>query len=103
MVSARPADLAIAGTASITVSNPEPGGGLSNARDFTITGPLLSIRSIVNAASMLGGPVAPEEIVTLFGSGLGPPALTRNQVSAGGLLETSLAGTRSSSTVSWRR
>jgi len=29
-------DIAVAGTASVTVFNPAPGGGISNARTFTI-------------------------------------------------------------------
>jgi hypothetical protein len=34
------ADLANTGTASVTVANPAPGGGASNAQTFTITGPV---------------------------------------------------------------
>ena len=41
-------------------------------------GPSVSTDGVVNAASGLGGPVAPGEFVTIYGSGLGPttPAVT---------------------------
>ena len=45
-----------------------------------------TITAVVNAASYSNGPVAPGEIVTLFGSGLGPARLTT------GNLGTSLGG-----------
>ncbi len=34
--------------------------------------PLPPIKSVVNAASFIGGPVSPGELVTIFGSGIGP-------------------------------
>ena len=36
------ADIAAAGNAAVTVFNPGPGGGLSNARTFTVTDPVLN-------------------------------------------------------------
>ena len=36
------------------------------------TAPLPPIKAVVNAASFLGGPVSPGEMVTIFGSGIGP-------------------------------
>jgi uncharacterized protein (TIGR03437 family) len=36
------------------------------------TAPLPPIKSVVNAASYVGGPVSPGELVTMFGSGIGP-------------------------------
>lgn len=50
--------------------------------------------AVVNAASFLYGPLAPGEIVTVFGSNLGPPEITVSQPSQGGFLPTTLAGTR---------
>ena len=41
------------------------------------TGPAPFVGSVINAASNLAGPVAPGEIVTLYGSALGPPILER--------------------------
>ncbi len=52
-----------------------------------------SITSIANAASNLTGAVAPGEIVTISGSGLGPPQLVTEQVDGNGLVTTSLSGT----------
>jgi uncharacterized protein (TIGR03437 family) len=53
-----------------------------------------ALTAVVNAASFLAGPVAPGEIVTVFGSRLGPRDLTRARLNAAGLVDTSLAGTR---------
>ena len=49
---------------------------------------------VVNAASYVGGGVAPGEMVTLFGSGLGPPDLVSLSLTDGRTLATTLAGTR---------
>jgi len=37
--------------------------------------PVSSAAGVANAASFLGGPVAPGEIITIFGTGIGPAAL----------------------------
>jgi len=49
---------------------------------------------VLNAASTLGGGVAPGEIVTVLGSGIGPSTLARLQVTSDGRIPTSLAGAR---------
>jgi uncharacterized protein (TIGR03437 family) len=49
---------------------------------------------IVNAASYQGGAVAPGEVVTIFGQGMGPSLLQGLQVSSPGFLDNSLVGTR---------
>ena len=67
--------LASAGTVAITVSNPGTGGGDSSPATFTVTAPGPKINALVNAASFLGGKVAPGEMVVLFGRSLGPPTL----------------------------
>jgi uncharacterized protein (TIGR03437 family) len=54
-----------------------------------ISGPV-----IVNAGSYVGGAVAPGEIVTIFGSGMGPASLVTLQLDSRGLVSTSLGGTR---------
>jgi uncharacterized protein (TIGR03437 family) len=56
--------------------------------------PVLSPGAITNAASFATGPLSPGEIVTLFGSGMGPPALMTATVNAFGLVDAALAGTR---------
>ena len=54
----------------------------------------LSIGAVTNAASSVSGPVAPGEVVVLYGSGLGPARLTPYQLDpTSGLVSTSLAGT----------
>jgi uncharacterized protein (TIGR03437 family) len=49
---------------------------------------------IVNAASFLWTPLAPGELVTIFGQGLGPSTLQLNQTSSPGFYDNFLAGTR---------
>ena len=55
--------------------------------------PAISPGGVVNAASYQGGPVAPFEIVNIFGAGLGPPQLVTATVPQAGTLPTNLAGT----------
>lgn len=43
--------------------------------------PTSSAAGVVNAASELGGPVAPGEIVAIYGNGIGPAALSNFQIS----------------------
>jgi uncharacterized protein (TIGR03437 family) len=49
---------------------------------------------VVNAASYAGGGVAPGEIVTIFGQGMGPAEPTRLRLGEDGRLATTLADTR---------
>ncbi len=49
---------------------------------------------VLNAASYLGGGVAPGQIVTIFGSAMGPSQLTPHRVTGPGRLPTELAETR---------
>ena len=44
-------DIAVAGTAAITIFNPVPGGGASNSLAFTITGPTIATISPTSAAT----------------------------------------------------
>jgi uncharacterized protein (TIGR03437 family) len=53
----------------------------------------VKVNAVVNAASSQNGPVAPGEIVTLYGSGLGPSQLQTYQLDANGRLAKTLAGT----------
>lgn len=48
-------DIAAGGTASVTVSNPTPGGGASNALTFTIENPVPTITSLQPASATHGG------------------------------------------------
>ncbi len=84
-------DIALAGTAQITVFNPPPGGGASNPMMLPIAeiaGPVITSAGLVNGASF--GRVAPAvgSIASLFGSNL-----ASSTVKAGSLpLPTTLGG-----------
>jgi hypothetical protein len=77
---------------------PSGGGGflakLETAAAVIGVGPRIVPDCIVNAASYVGGGVAPGEIVTLFGSGIGPPDLVSLSRTSDRTLATTLAGTR---------
>lgn len=49
---------------------------------------------IVNAASMLSGPVVAGEIVSIFGIGLGPIAAAQGTLNSSGVLAAEISGTR---------
>ena len=66
----------------------------SNAAVFATTGPRIFPNCVVNAASYLGGGVAPREIVTIFGAGIGPSEPVPLDVNPDGKLATAIAGTR---------
>jgi uncharacterized protein (TIGR03437 family) len=66
-------DLATAGSFPVVVTNPSPGGGTSNTASFTLTTTLPTIMAVVNAASYVRSwVVSPGEIVTIFGTNIGP-------------------------------
>ena len=52
------------------------------------------ISAVTNGASFIGGPVAPGEILAIFGANLGMSSLTTFQKDANGNLTTQLAGTQ---------
>lgn len=56
--------------------------------------PVISANGIVNAASYATGGVSPGEMITIFGSGLGPAKLAPMQTDQRGYVATSLAGTQ---------
>jgi uncharacterized protein (TIGR03437 family) len=85
--------LAAAGNVNLTVSNPNPGGGTSAPSAFAVYPPGPRIGGIVNAASYVNGPIAPGEMVSLFGTGLGPETVTPFAPPAAGTpIGSSLAG-----------
>ncbi|MGH9854938.1 MAG: IPT/TIG domain-containing protein, partial [Blastocatellia bacterium] len=81
-------DIAAAGTASVTVFNPAPGGGVSNSLTFT-TNPTGASVTTVSAASFQGQALASESIVAAFGANLA----TGLGVASGLPLPTALLGT----------
>ena len=87
--------LAATGVRQVTVSNPTPGGGLSDAVLFEITAepqpPTVAAGGVVNAAGFRSGrPLASGTLAAVFGEGL-----AQGTAGAGGYpLPTELAGTR---------
>jgi uncharacterized protein (TIGR03437 family) len=66
-----PASLvATAGPLNMVASNPPPGGDSAPAV-FTVSATPV-VQTVVSAASYASGPVSPGELVTLFGTGIGP-------------------------------
>ena len=63
------------------------------ARVLRFAGSGLSVGAVVNGASNATGAISPGELVTIYGSGIGPATLTQFQLGANGLVPTSLAGT----------
>ena len=53
-----------------------------------------SFQAITNAASYLSSSVAPGEIISVFGAGIGPPTLTRYTLNGQGKISTQLENTR---------
>jgi uncharacterized protein (TIGR03437 family) len=69
-------------------------GDSSNSR-IRVSAPLRAIKSVVNAASYIGGPVSPGELVTIFGTALGPAtAADASTVPSTGKLATNIGGVR---------
>ncbi len=85
-----------AGTFSFTVQVADSSGAKATTQlSVTIAGANLpAVLAVVNAASYAPGGIAPGEIVTLFGTGLGPAAIVTAQSSTPGFLDTALANTR---------
>ena len=90
-----PAELmATFGAVGLVVSNPGTGGGDSQSVSLVVGAAVPSVAALVNGASFVDGPVAPGEMVTLFGARLGPDSLTSFVAPAPGSgIATSLAGT----------
>ncbi len=57
-------------------------------------GAVPEIRAVVNAAGFAEGPLAPGEMVTIFGTGLGPTELVQGTYDGSGMLATYVAETR---------
>jgi len=79
------------GTAVIT---PASGSPIPITFMVTVTQQLPALVSLVNGASFLNGPVSPGEIVTVFGTALGPLISANLQLDEFGDVATNLAGTQ---------
>src|ERR1017187_6897802 len=92
------------GSATITLAvSPNAGGARSaiisiagvsvSVSQAGLNGTSASITAVTNGASNLTGPIAPGEIIVLYGSGLGPAQITEAHVGSDGRFGTQLAGT----------
>jgi hypothetical protein len=61
---------------------------------LTVTRPGPAITAVTNAASFLAGPIAPGELITLFGSNIGPGNLAISEPTAAGFVPDTVAQTR---------
>ena len=84
------ADIAKPGNFQVTVFNPPPAGGASNALTFTITAgpPTINFGGIVNAASSAGLPLAAGAIASVFGTNFSASAASASSLP----LPTTLGG-----------
>ena len=83
------------GSYSVTATPLTPTATVHFALTNIIPPPLVqSSSAVLNAASFTGGGVAPGEVVTIFGSNIGPAQGATLQLAAPGLVGTALAGTR---------
>ena len=84
-----PSAVAVNGGGSVWVADT-----LNNAvRLLQFAGSGTTIGAVTSGASNLSGPVAPGEVIVIWGSGLGPTPLVAYQADANGLLPNSLGGT----------
>jgi uncharacterized protein (TIGR03437 family) len=80
-------------TGTITISAVGiPGSPATLRVNLTVVTPAPIVDAVTNAATLATGPVAPGEIVTLFGRFMGPTTLVRTQQSAPGFLDKILGG-----------
>jgi len=84
------------GQLTITSNDPAAAQVVVLVSATVVTGvvPASSAAGVVSAASFLGGPVAAGEIVTIFGTNIGPPEIAGLQLNAQGLVSTTIGETR---------
>lgn len=91
-VTANPANLGAGSySGSIVLSSSSGTAQLNIIVTITVTAALPVIGSVVNAASYLEGGVSPGEIVTIFGTALGPATAVEATIDSQGLIATTLA------------
>jgi uncharacterized protein (TIGR03437 family) len=80
--------LTVAGSLQVIVENPAPGGDSVAAAVPIASTPV--IFGVVNSASYAGATVSPGELVTIFGSNIGPPIAATLTIT-GGYVNTTLS------------
>lgn len=85
-----PSGVALDATGNVYIADT----GNNAVRSLEFTGYSLTLSAVTNGASNQLGPIAPGEIVVLWGTGIGPGTLAQAELSTSGLLGTTLAGTR---------
>lgn len=81
--------------ADFTTGEPVPRNGVTPRSQCVSSSPQISAAGVTNAASFRPGPLAPGEIITIFGMGMGPEALAGAQLTSDRLFVTeAVSGTR---------
>ncbi|MBV9503375.1 MAG: hypothetical protein JO323_00050 [Acidobacteriia bacterium] len=83
-----PAALALDGLGNLYIADT----GNNAIRMLQPVGSGITVSAVTNAATNQAGPIAPGEVVVLYGSGLGPSQLQVYQLGANGLVPTSVGG-----------
>lgn len=84
-----PAALAVDASGNVYVAD----FGNNAVRLLQPAGSGITVSAVTNGASNLTGPVAPGEVVVLYGSGMGPNQLQTYQLDTNGRVPTNVAGT----------
>jgi uncharacterized protein (TIGR03437 family) len=85
----RPSALAVNGAGNVWVADT----GNNAVRLLQYSGSGISVAAVTNAATNLNGPVAPGELVVIWGSGIGPSQLATYTLDANGLVTNNTGGT----------
>jgi uncharacterized protein (TIGR03437 family) len=95
-----PASLLSGTDLALTVTTPAPGGGTSApALSFKVYPAGPQIQAIANVASYDASGISPGELITIYGTGLGPPSLSVF-APLSGMISTSLPATGAATSVS---
>jgi trimeric autotransporter adhesin len=86
-----PSAIAITATGSVYVA--DANNNAVRLLQPAASGSGIGINAIVSGASNLAGPIAPGEVVVIYGSGLGPSTLFQTSLGSNGLLPTTASGT----------
>ena len=78
----------------VTVTLTARAAGSAQTFVWSLLGPQPSISTLVSSASLLDGPIAPGEVITIFGSGLGPQIGVGYSINPPGFVDTTVAGAR---------